>query len=152
MNLLPIILLGGLGYLFFHSSKDLINKISYKFKDAKIDKQNTSFSTVSANLILGVQNDSVSAVNLDRIYLLYYIKGNLVGRTDVSQLINIKKLGETKISIPISLSTSILLQALGISLTDLIVDKINPSLTIQGKLFFKGIAIPVDEKIDFKIA
>lgn len=150
-GILPIILFAGLGYLIFTSAKKLAANLSFAFLGGEIDKKNTSLTNIAAKVSLGVQNDSNNSALLTRIYLQYYYKNTLIGRTDTKQEINIKPLALTKINLPLNIPTGVLLSSLGYSLTDLLKNKINPEIQIKGKVFVKGGSIDIDEKLALKI-
>jgi len=150
-GILPIILFAGLGYLIFTSAKKLAANLSFAFLGGEIDKKNTSLTNIAAKVSLGVQNDSNNSALLTRIYLQYYYKNTLIGRTDTEQEINIKPLALTKINLPLNIPTGVLLSSLGYSLTDLLKNKINPEIQIKGKVFVKGGSIDIDEKLALKI-
>jgi len=151
-NLLPIVILAGLGYLIFKTAKNFITGISYTILGASIDKKNTSFSNVAVKIDLGIQNDSQTATEITRLYLQYYdTKGKLLGRTDTTAPINIKPLALTKIGIPVNIPTGTFLASLGYSLTDLILNKVNPKIKITGKVFFKSGAMNIDEILSLNV-
>jgi len=150
-GILPIILFAGLGYLIFTSAKKLAANLSFAFLGGEIDKKNTSLTNIAAKVSLGVQNDSNNSALLTRIYLQYYYKNTLIGRTDTEQEINIKPLALTKINLPLNIPTGVLLSSLGYSLTDLLKNKINPEIQIKGKVFVKGGSIDIDEKLALKV-
>lgn len=150
-GILPIILFAGLGYLIFTSAKKLAANLSFAFLGGEIDKKNTSLTNIAAKVSLGVQNDSNNSALLTRIYLQYYYKNTLIGRTDTEQEINIKPLALTKINLPLNIPTGVLLSSFGYSLTDLLKNKINPEIQIKGKVFVKGGSIDIDEKLALKV-
>jgi len=151
-NLLPIVILAGLGYLIFNSAKNFLTGISYQILGASIDKQNTSISNIAVKINLGIQNDSQTSTELTRLYLQYYdSKGKLIGRTDTAAPINISPLSLTKIVIPVNIPTGTFLSSLGYSITDLILNKVNPKIKISGKIFFKAGSINVDEVLTLSV-
>lgn len=150
-GILPVLLFGGLAYLIFSSAKKFAANLSFAFLGGEIDKKNTSLTNVAAKLFLGIQNDSNNSATLNRIYLQYYYKGKIIGRTDTSQEINIKPLALTKLTLPLNIPTGVFLASLGYSLTDLLMNRINPEIEIKGKIFVSGGSIDIDEKKAFKI-
>lgn len=147
---LPVLLFGGLAYLIFASAKKLVANITYNILGAQIDKKNTSLTNIAAKVFLGIQNDSNNSADLNRIYLQYYYKDKLIGRTDANQAVTIAPLALTKITLPLNIPTGVFLASFGYGLTDLLLNRINPELTIKGKLYIKGGAIDIDEKIVLK--
>lgn len=150
-NILPILLFGGLAYLIFKSAKDLVTNLSFSILGATIDKQNTSLTSLAAKIVLGIQNDSNNSSTIKRIYLQYYVKDKLIGRTDANGEIQINPLALNKVTIPVQIPTGQFLASLGTSLSDFFYNKINPTITIKGKIFVTGGSIDINENIPFKI-
>lgn len=150
-NFLPFLLFGGIALLIFKSAKNLVTNLSFSILDASIDKKNTSLNSISAKIVLGIQNDSNNSTTIKRIYLQYYLKDKIIGRTDANGEININPLALNKITLPLNIPTFQFLASLGTTLSDFFIDQINPTITIKGKIFVTGGAIDINENIPFKI-
>jgi len=150
-QILPFILFGGLAFLIFKSAKSLVANLRFSILGASIDKKNTSLTSLGASIILGIQNDSENSSTIQRIYLQYYVKGNLIGRTDANGEMTINPFALNKITLPLNIPTGQFLAALGTTLTNFFIDRQNPTLNVKGKIFIKGGSIDIDENITFKI-
>jgi len=150
-NVLPILLFGGLAYLIFKSAKTLVTNLSFSILGAEIDKQKTSLTSLGARVKLGIQNDSNNSATIKRIYLQYYLKDKLIGRTDANGEINILPLALNSVVIPLQIPTGQFLASLGTTITDFLTDNKAPIISIKGKIFITGGSIDINENIPFKL-